>query len=301
MKIGLALGGGGARGIAHIGALRVLESAQVPIDLIVGTSAGALIGSMYAAGKSLDDIEAVVRGLRLQDWMARDRTGMGMFSTDGFRRIIDSAIGTGKRIEELPGSFAAVAVDMEAQTEMVFDSGCVSDAVCASAAFPGIFAPVKIGEHLFIDGGTLNPVPFDVARQRGADVVIAIDLGAEEPLFTAGNLYSRRDAWFFQLILTVDQLKISRVAARAIGIMTRQLRAQKMKQSPPDLIVCPNVQNVGLMDFDLVDVCLDAGAQAARDAMPQIEKIIAPSLWRRGQRAWRKTAMSFRARSLRSV
>ena len=265
----------------------MLESAHVPIDLIVGTSAGALIGSMYAAGKSLDAIEAIVRQLRLQDWMARDRTGMGMFSTDGFRRIIDSAVGVGKRIEELPRAFAAVAVDLESQTEIIFDSGCVSDAVCASAAFPGIFSPVKIGEHSYIDGGTLNPVPFDVVRQRGADVVIAIDLGAEEPLFTAGNLYSRRDAWFFQLILTVDQLKISRVVARAVGIMTRQLRAQKLKQSPPDLIVYPNVQNVGLMDFDLVDVCLAAGEQAARNAMPQIEKISAPSLWMRGRRAWR--------------
>lgn len=292
MKIGLALGGGGARGIAHIGVLRVFESARVPIDSIVGTSAGALIGSMYAAGKSLDEIEAIVRGLRLQDWMARDRTGMGMFSTDGFRHIIDSAIGVGKRIEELPLSFAAVAVDLESQREQVFDSGCVTDAVCASAAFPGIFAPVKIGEHSFVDGGTLNPVPFDVVRQRGADVVIAVDLGAEEPLFTAGNLYSRRDAWFFQLILTVDQLKISRVMARAIGIMTRQLRLQKIKQSPPDLVVYPNVQNVGLMDFDLVDVCLEAGDQAARAVLPQIEKIIAPSIWTRGRFAWRKVARS---------
>jgi NTE family protein len=228
MKIGIALGGGGARGIAHIGVLRVFESAQVPIDSIVGTSAGAIIGSMYAAGKSLDEIEAIIRRLRLQDRMARDRMGMGLFSTNGFRHVIESAVGADKRIEELPRCFAAVAVDMDLQTEKVFDSGLVAEAVCASAAFPGIFAPVRIGNHCYIDGGALNPVPFDVARQRGADIVIAVDLGAEEPLFTAGNSYSRRDEWFFRLIVTVDQLKILRVMARAIGIMTRQLRVQKM-------------------------------------------------------------------------
>lgn len=288
MKVGIVLGGGGARGIAHIGVLRVLESAHVPIDLIVGTSAGAIIGSMYAAGKSLDEIEAVVRRLRLQDWMARDRTGMGLFSTHGFRRIVDSAIGAGKRLEELPRAFAAVAVDMDLQTEKIFDSGLVADAVCASAAFPGIFAPVQIDDHFYIDGGALNPVPFDVAQQRGADVVIAVDLGAEEPLFTAGNSYPRRDEWFFRLIVTVNQLKTLRVIARAIGIMSRQLRAQKLEQSPPDLILYPNVQNVGLMDFDLVDVCLAAGAQAAQAALPQIEKLIAPSVWTRGKWTTRK-------------
>jgi len=294
MKIGIALGGGGARGIAHLGVLRVLESAQVPIDLIVGTSAGALIGSMYAAGRSLDDIETILRRFRLQDWMARDRTGMGLFSTDGFHRIIESAVGAGKRIEELPRAFAAVAVDLDLQTEKIFDAGVVADTVCASAAFPGIFAPVKIGNQSYIDGGTLNPVPFDVARQRGADVVIAVDLGAEEPLFTAGNLYPRRDEWFFRLIVTVDQLKTLRVVARAIGIMGRQLRAQKLKQSPPDFILRPNVQNVGLMDFDLIDVCVNAGVDAARAALPQIEKIIAPSMWHRGRWTGRRLRRSLK-------
>lgn len=294
MRVGIALGGGGARGIAHIGVLRALESAHVPIDSIVGTSAGAIIGSMYAAGRSLDEIEAIVRNFRLQDWMTRDRTGMGMFSTDGFHRIIESAVGTGKRIEELPRAFASVAVDMDLQTEKVFDTGLVADAVCASAAFPGIFAPVKIDNQSYLDGGTLNPVPFDVVRRRGADVVIAIDLGAEEPLFTAGNLYPRRDEWFFRLIVTVDQLKTLRVIARAIGIMGRQLRAQKLKQAPPDVIVHPNVQNVGLMDFDLIDVCVNAGADAARVALPQIEKMIQPSLWQRGRWAGRHLRRSLK-------
>ncbi len=289
MKIGIALGGGGARGFAHIGVLRVLELARVPIDWIAGTSAGAIIGALYAAGKSPDDIEALVRDLRLRHWMARDRTGMGLFSTDGFRRIIESAIGAGKRIEELPRRFFAVAVDLDAEEETVFETGDVASAVCASAAFPGILAPVKIGDRYYIDGGALNPVPFDVLRYRGADVVLAVDLGADEPIFTAGNLRHRRDAWFFQLILTAEQQKIFRVVARVIGIMTRQVRLQKLKQAPPDFTIYPNVQNIGLMDFDLVEEGVAAGAQAAQEALPQIVALIYPPLTIRVRRAWQRT------------
>ncbi len=295
MKVGIALGGGGARGFAHIGVLRVLESAQVPIDLIAGTSAGAIVGALYAAGKTPDDIQAVARRLRLRHWMERDRTGMGLFSTAGFRQIIESEIGGGKRIEELAKRFVAVAVDLEAHREAVFDTGFVADAVCASAAFPGIFAPVKIGERLLIDGGALNPVPFDVLRPRGADVVIAIDLGADEPLFTGGNLQNRRDAWFFQLLLSAEQQKIFRVVARAIGIMTRQLRVQKIKQSPPDLTIHPDLAELGLMDFDLVSLAVAAGEQATRAALPAIESLLRPSMRRRVERVWQKLARGFSA------
>jgi NTE family protein len=289
MKIGIALGGGGARGLAHIGVLRVLESAHIPIDLIAGTSAGAIIGSFYAAGKSPDEIEALVRDLRLRHWLARDRTGMGLFSTDGFHRIIESAIGVGKRIEELPRRFFAVAVDLDSEEEKIFETGDVASAVCASAAFPGVLAPVQIGERYYIDGGALNPVPFDVLRHRGADVVLAVDLGADEPIFTAGNLRHRRDAWFFQLILTAEQQKIFRVVARVIGIMTRQVRLQKLKQAPPDMTIYPNVQNIGLMDFDLVEEAVAAGTNAAREALPEIVRVLYPPLPMRARRVWHKT------------
>ncbi len=291
MKVGIALGGGGARGIAHISALRVLESAHIPIDIVTGTSAGAIIGSLYATGTSLDEIEALIRRSGLRHWLTRDRTGMGLFSTDGIRRILESEIGKGRRIEDLPGRFAAISVDIDSHQEVVSDSGLVADAVCASAAFPGLFAPVKIGERYLIDGGALNPVPFDTARRMGADVVIAIDLGAEEPLFTAGSLYqNRRNGWFFQMLLTAEQQKIFRAVARAIGIMTRQLRAHKFKQSPPDLIIYPDVRNVGLLDFDLVDVCLAAGESATRAALPQVETLCSPSIKMQWRRTWKKIA-----------
>lgn len=288
MRVGIALGGGGAKGIAHIAVLRVLESARVPIDLIAGTSAGAIIGSLYAAGKAPDEIERLMRRLKFRHWIARDRSHMGLFSTDGIRRIIETEIGKGARIENLRKPLTCVAVDLDAREEVVFTSGLVADAVCASAAFPGIFAPVRIGERHFIDGGTLNPVPFDVARRRGAARVIAIDLGAEEPLFTANmSRKNRRGGWLFRLLLTAEQQSIFRIVARTIGIMTKQLRAQKLAQAPPDLVLYPDLRNVGLMDYDLIDVCLAAGESAARAALPQIAEMLAPSPWTRVQREWR--------------
>jgi len=280
MKIGIALGGGGAKGIAHIGVLRVLESAQIQIDLIAGTSAGAIVGALYASGKSADEIECVIRHLSLQQLLTRDRTGMGLFSTAGIRRVIEVEIGKATRIEDLPRAFAAVAVEMDTGEEVVFDRGSVADAVSASAAFPGLFAPASIGGRLYLDGGVLNPVPFDVARRRGADRVLAVDLGADEPVFTVALAHRRGGALFYRLVCAAENQKVMRVASRAIGIMTKQMRQQKMQQSPPDFILYPNVQGMGLMDFDLADECLAAGEQAARAGLPQIEQVIRAPRWR---------------------
>jgi NTE family protein len=285
MKIGIALGGGGAKGMAHIGVLRVLESMGVKIDIIAGTSAGAIAGSLYAAGKTPQEIEAVVTNLRLQQLLTRDRTGTGFFSTDGIHRVIETEIGKTTRIEELPLKFIAMAVDMDSGEEIAFDSGPVADAVCASAAFPGLFAPVQIDGHGYFDGGVINSVPFDVVRRRGASRVLAVDLGSDDPVFTIQLPYRRGSAWFYRLLFAAGNQRVVRVATRAIGVMSRQIRRQKLKESPPDLILHPLVQHVGMMDFDLALDCIRAGEQAARDAMPQIERVLkSPEWWYKSQR-----------------
>jgi len=288
MKLGIALGGGGAKGIAHIGVLRVLDAARVPISSVTGTSAGSIIGALYAAGKSPDDIERLMRRLSLRQWLARDSTGMGFFSTDGFRRVIESEIGAGARIENLPIKFAAVAVEMESEKEVVFDAGPVADAVCASCAFPIVMAPAQFGGHAYLDGGLLNPVPFDVARRLGADCVLAVDLAADEPTFTANPSLHRPEGLLFRFIFSAEQQKIFRVGARTIGIMAKPARALKMTQAQPDLVIYPDVQKVGLIDFDLVDLSLAAGEKAMRDALPQLEKTLHPSYGDRVQKTWRQ-------------
>lgn len=288
MKLGIALGGGGAKGIAHIGILRVLAHARVPIHAIAGTSAGSIIGALYAAGKTPDEIAALMRRLSLRQWLARDKTGLGVFSTDGFRRVIESEIGAGVRIQDLSIRFAAVAAEMESQQEVVFDSGLVADAVCASCAFPVVLAPAQFGGKNYLDGGLLNPVPFDVARRMGAECVLAVDLAADEPSFTANPALHRPEAILFRFIFSAEQQKIFRVGARTIGIMTKPARALKLKQSPPDLTIQPDVRKIGLIDFDLIDVSLAAGETAMRDALPQLQKLLHPTLWARAQKIWRR-------------
>jgi NTE family protein len=288
MNLGIALGGGGAKGLAHIGVLCVLDEARVPISVITGTSAGAIIGALYAAGKSPDHIARLMRRLSLRQWLARDKTGMGLFSTDGFRRIIELEIGAGARIENLPRKFAAVAAQMESGEEVVFDAGPVADAVCASSAFPIVLAPAQFGGNNYLDGGLLNPVPFDVARRLGADCVLAVDLAADEPIFTANPSLQRPEGLLFRFIFSAEQQRIFRVAARTIGIMTQPARILKQMQAPPDLTIFPDVKNIGLIDFDLFDLALTAGETAMRDALPRLDKVLRPTYRERAKKMWRQ-------------
>lgn len=277
MKIGLALGGGGVKSVAHVGVLRVIEAHKIPIDVVTGTSAGAIVGALYAAGKSADEIEELARRMSFRSWFARDTTKMGLFSTKGIRRIVENAVGRGCRIQDLPRKFACVAVDLESEQEVVFDSGPLADAVCASAAYPGLYAPVRLGDRYLFDGGVLNPVPFDVARGCGADYVIASDLGARESFF--GDPSSRRlrhGGILWRLFYSWSHQQMFRVIDRSIGIMSQQIRDIKMSQSPPDLLLCPKVNEVGLLDFDLVETCFSAGQVVAQEHLPELRALLNP-------------------------
>jgi NTE family protein len=175
---------------------------------------------------------------------------------------------------------------MESQQEVVFDSGLVTDAVCASCAFPVLLAPAQIGERHYLDGGMLNPVPFDVVRRMGADCVLAVDLVADEPVFTAHPALHKRAALLFRLIFSAEQQKILRVGARAISIMTQPARKLKLQQAPPDLVIYPDVRQVGLIDIDLVDLSLAAGERAMRNALPELQRLLQPTWWQRARKRW---------------
>ncbi len=277
MKIGLALGGGGVRGVAHVGVLCVLQSAQVPIDLVVGSSAGAIVGALYAGGMTPEEIERLARTWSARKWFARDTTGMGLFSTGGIRRVIDTALGEDVHIEDLPVKFACVAVDIDSRKQVVFQSGPVADAVCASAAYPGLFAPVCIADCYYFDGGVLDPVPFDVARHLGADHVIASDLGAQEPFFAAlGKVSLRPSNVLWQWWYAMSHQPIFRVVERSIGIMSEEIGNQRLKAAPPDVIIRPSVSNIGLLDFGLIDACFAAGENAATERLAEIQRLLQP-------------------------
>ncbi|MGE5263925.1 MAG: patatin-like phospholipase family protein [Acidobacteriota bacterium] len=289
MKIGLALGGGGVKGMAHLGVLRVLEGAHVQIDIICGSSAGAMVGALYASGLASAQIQALARSLSFRQWFGRDKTGMGLFSTEGIRHILDHAIGEDTKIEDLQRPFMCVAVDLDSQKEVVLDSGPVADAVCASMAYPGLFAPVRIGDRMLFDGGVLNPVPFDIMRRYGADRVIAVDLGAPEPFFaTLDSDAIRRGGVLWQLLYNLSHQQIFRVVERSLGIMAQELRNHKLADSPPDLIIYPRVRQVGLLDFGLIETCFAEGDAAAREMLPEIEKLVAPESGWMIRQGWRR-------------
>lgn len=180
-KIGLALGSGSARGLAHIGVIRALRDADIQVDYVVGTSIGALVGAVYAAGK----IDSLHSAYLAMDWkkiayffdVVFPKSGIidGKKVADFMREYVHSSL-----IEELPMPFKAVATDFGSGEEVIFETGDLIEAVRASISVPGIFTPVRMHGRVLIDGGLVNPVPVNVVRNMGADIVIAVDLNHEK-------------------------------------------------------------------------------------------------------------------------
>lgn len=177
-RLGLALGGGAARGFAHIGVIKALETSGLVPDIVVGTSVGAVVGSLYAAGYDVFDLQKISTQLEesaLTDWTIFER---GFLKGEALERFINQQVNN-RPIEQLKRHFAAVATDLAAGEIAVFSAGNTGTAVRASASIPGVFAPVIIRGREYVDGGLVSPVPVKVARQMGADVVIAVDISAK--------------------------------------------------------------------------------------------------------------------------
>src|SRR5512143_3015601 len=179
-KIGLALGGGGARGLAHIGILKVLQREQIPIDVITGTSMGGIVGAMHAVGLSPEQMEAeaMKRGEINQIFKLIDvrLVGSGLLGGRRIKKMLAEMLGAETTFADLRLPFAVVSVDYTSGREVVLKEGNVVDAVRATMSVPGVFEPVELNNCQLLDGGVLNNVPVDVARDLGADKVIAVDV-----------------------------------------------------------------------------------------------------------------------------
>lgn len=178
-RLGLALGGGGALGAAHVGVLQVLHERGIVPGIVAGTSAGSLIGGAYANGRDPYELEELVVGASWGDFGTFSMTpGIGLLDTDGLRATIEE-VGSDNLIEDLAVRFAAVATDMGTQQKVLLDQGSLIDAVCASIAVPGIFKPRKYQGRTLVDGGVVDNLPIDVALHMGANHVIAVRLAPE--------------------------------------------------------------------------------------------------------------------------
>ncbi len=250
-KIALALGAGAAKGFAHIGVLKILEANQIPIHLIVGTSAGSFVGSLYAFGFNayrLQTLAISVEKGEIIDWVIPDN---GFIKGDRLAEFVNRAVGH-TALEQLKVPFYPVATDIVTGEEVVFGRGDTGTAVRASCSVPGVFRPVKIGERWFVDGGLVSPVPVEAAKKFGGDVVIAVDISAD-----IGG--SRPET-------TVDTM------LQSINIMYSRLAV--LQCSKADVLIKPKVGFIGSGDFSKRHEAIMEGEKAAFAALPKIKEIL---------------------------
>jgi len=278
--VGLALGSGSARGWAHVGVIRALEQAGIRPDLVCGTSIGALVGAAYAAGE-LERLEQWVLGLGFKDVVAFMDVSLssgllkGERLMDFFRRnFVD------RPVEELAMPFAAVATSLRTGAEVWLRHGSTLDAMRASIALPGLFAPALRERSVLVDGGLVNPVPVSLARAMGADVVIAVDLGSdilgrprrahppfEAPAGEVGEWIRKLQGNLGALIPahSPDEPKMPSmldVLTTSINIMQVRISRSRMAGEPPDLVVAPRLAHFGLLDFHRAKEAIEEGKRA---------------------------------------
>jgi NTE family protein len=258
-RIALALGGGAARGFAHAGVIRVLEEEKIPISMIVGTSAGSLIGALYAAGAEPLDLEWTAYKLEKEDVF--DFTLLtawkGTLQGEKLEKFVNDNCHV-KNIEETRIPLFIVATDLTTGEKVILDSGSIGRAVRASSAIPGVFQPVKIGERTLVDGGVVDPVPSDVAREKGADIVIAVDIGRDVAPDTPATSLG--------------------IVLQSVQIMAREIGKSGLAKA--DVAIVPRVGAIGSFDFSKKKECVAAGMDAAREALPRLR--LAIETWKQG-------------------
>ena len=298
-KIGLALGGGVARGWAHIGAIRALEANGYEPDVVCGTSIGALVGGAYLAGK-LDALEEWARGLtkrRLLGYLDVLFTGTGLLGGTRFKRRLEEHLG-GISIETLPKPFVAVTGELATGHEIWIQSGPLVDAIRASYALPGVFPPSKVNKRWLIDGALVNPVPISVCRAKGARLVIGITLNYDA--FGKGNV-TDIDGNLLEADLAPGKGPQSHLAAldprrllmrqlfghgdsapglgsvmlASLNIVMDRLARSRMAGDPPDVLISPRIGHISLLDFDRADELIALGYEAVEAELPRLAETLA--------------------------
>ncbi|MDO9030034.1 MAG: patatin-like phospholipase family protein [Hydrogenophaga sp.] len=248
--IGIALGGGSARGFAHIGVLQALEEAKVPISVVAGTSAGSLVGAFYAAGFSpwkMQEVALKVRDIDVADLSSGNKRGM--IGGSALKRLVNGFLDN-MPIEKMQRRFAAVATDLATGERVAIQRGDTGSAVVASCSIPGVFVPTLFEGRELVDGGLTSPVPVAVARQLGADVVIAVDVG--------GRPSSKPRTGLYEIIL------------QSFEIMGRSLAQLEGKSA--NLLIQPKTDDFDGSDFSARKEMIEAGYLAGQAAIPELRR-----------------------------
>lgn len=249
-RVGLALGGGAARGFAHVGVIQVLEEAGIRPDLVVGTSAGSLVAALYASGKNgaqLQQVAETMEEAAFTDWTL-PIFSRGMLRGDALARYVNAQVGS-RTIESLPMPLGVVATDLNSGDAVLFQRGDIGTAVRASSAVPAVFQPVKISGHEYVDGGLVSPVPVRYAHQMGAELVVAVDISSAPE----GNLAN-------------DTMQI---LLQTFAIMGKSINVYELRDA--DVVVRPSLLGVKSADFGARRRAIEAGRTAMLQALPQLK------------------------------
>ncbi|MCL5022774.1 MAG: patatin-like phospholipase family protein [Nitrospirae bacterium] len=251
VKVALVLGAGASKGFAHIGVLKVIEANGIPVQMVVGTSAGSFVGSLYAYGYNAFQLQKMSFSLEKTDIVDLTIPDNGFVKGDKLEEYINTMV-RNTPLEKMRIPFYAVATDIQTGQEVVFGKGNTGKAVRASCAIPGIFRPVKIENRVFVDGGVVSPVAVDAARRQGADVVIAVDI--------ASGIDNTQPETTIDTIL------------QSVGIMYSKLAGLQLRRA--DVVIQPKVGYIGAADFSKRHEAVLEGEKAALEALPAIRKAI---------------------------
>lgn len=301
----LVLGGGAARGVAHIGVLQVLEEQAIPVRAVVGTSIGAQIGAFFAAGvpvTALIELSVEVDWKQTLQFFLPDAATGGLSSGKYIRALLSKGL-SDKRIETLPLPYLAVATDLETGEHVALDSGPVIDAVRASISLPGLLAPHRLRGRLLVDGGLVNPLPFDVARAHFGGPVLAVGVHPGARMLGKQEMMQPRSpTWRRRVHQLLEQPSVKRaqpfrrwlesqlgkgdvseeepvwrtgpVVMQAMSIAQAQLVRLRAAVSPPDLMLTPDVGRIGPLEFYRAREAIQAGYSEARARLPEIRALL---------------------------
>ena len=258
IKVGVALGGGGARGLAHIGVLKAFEEGDVPVGALAGTSVGALIGSLYAAGITTTQMEQMTQEIGWSSLTNYSRFSLirlvfleQRLSTKNMEVYLRKQMGD-TRFDQLKIPFACVATDLQTGERVNFREGSVALAARASATIPGMFEPVEFRHRYLVDGGLVSNLPTDLLTLMGSDIIVAVDVTAD--------------------LANMQPKSVLAVLNQAIYIQSERLAQDEMTRA--QVVIRPQMGDIGAMDLSRSEECIDSGILAGRQAVPQIKRLI---------------------------
>ncbi|MFC1655547.1 patatin-like phospholipase family protein [Patescibacteria group bacterium] len=287
--IALALGGGGARGFAHVGMLEVLEREGIKVDYIAGTSMGAIMGGMYASGYPISKIKEIVRNFKNLNIIPTQYLNVlheSMLKSTFVKEALEQ-IFQDKTFEECKIPFYTLAVDLESGKEVIFNSGSLKDAILASASIPLIFPPTFHKDRYLIDGGVLNNVPVTCLRALNPDILIGSKIvNYTSRQYISGMVYAKyhqkkykslfKRANFLKSFVknTKEDLHLMvGIALRAMDIAAKDSTDRRIEEAAPDLMLEPNIQ-IGLLEFSKADQAIEEGRRAMEEALPKLKEIL---------------------------